>query len=217
VVLALATRLRNDGIDAIIDQTHLLLGARSPEFMERSVREWGFVLVICTEKYKQRFDDRQGGAGYEGHIITGEIFQEVGRNKFIPVVRSGDWKSAVPTALSGVHGIDLRSDSGGEYQKLVKHLHGRSDIPPVGEQPPWLGDSASPPSALPTASKTPPDPQEYWAQRNRLPNTTIIEKIWSTKPRWRIWIRASEFKRARFQNLEHCREFMRASGMRIVG
>jgi hypothetical protein len=45
---ALATQLRTDGIDAIIDQTHLQLGARSPEFMERSVRESASVLVICT-------------------------------------------------------------------------------------------------------------------------------------------------------------------------
>ncbi len=47
--LALANRLREHGIDAIIDQTHLSLGARSPEFMECSVRESGRVLVVCTE------------------------------------------------------------------------------------------------------------------------------------------------------------------------
>ena len=33
--LSLATRLRDNGIDAVIDQTHLVLGARNPEFMER--------------------------------------------------------------------------------------------------------------------------------------------------------------------------------------
>jgi hypothetical protein len=63
-VLWLANRLQDDGIDAILDQSHLQLGGRTPEFMERSIRESRSVLVICTEKYKTRFDDRKGGAGY---------------------------------------------------------------------------------------------------------------------------------------------------------
>ncbi|MFZ3211902.1 MAG: toll/interleukin-1 receptor domain-containing protein [Terriglobales bacterium] len=136
--LALANRLREHGIDAIIDQTHLSLGARSPEFMECSVRESGRVLVVCTEIYKRRFDNREGGAGYEGHIITGEIVNEVGKNKFIPVLRNGDWKSAIPTALSGIYGVDLRNDSPDEFRKLVETLHGISHISPVGPRPAWL-------------------------------------------------------------------------------
>jgi predicted metal-dependent phosphotriesterase family hydrolase len=60
-VLSLATRLRADGIDAVIDQTYLALGARNPEFMERSVRESAHVLVICTNVYKRRLDKREGG------------------------------------------------------------------------------------------------------------------------------------------------------------
>jgi hypothetical protein len=143
-VLWLAKQLRHDGIDAVLDQTHLPLGARSPEFMERSVRESRCVLVVCTEGYKRRFDNREGGAGYEGHIITGEIVNEVGENKFIPVLRSGDWKSAMPTALSGAHGVDLRNDSPEEYRRLVRHLHGITDIPPVGAPPEWLRTSAEP-------------------------------------------------------------------------
>jgi hypothetical protein len=137
-VLDLATRLRGDGIDAVIDQTHLPLGARNPEFMERSVRESTDVLVVCTETYKRRFDNREGGAGYEGHIITGEIISEVGKNKFIPVLRTGDWQSALPTALLGTNGVDLREDSVEEYQRLAKRLHRVSDIPPLGKKPQWL-------------------------------------------------------------------------------
>jgi hypothetical protein len=114
-VLALATKLRAEGgIDVILDQWHLELGARGPEFMERAVRESVCVLVICTDDYKRRFDNRTGGVGYEGHIITSEIINEVGKNKFIPILRQGDWKSALPTALAGVHGADFRQDSAGE-------------------------------------------------------------------------------------------------------
>jgi len=62
-VLTFVERLRKDGIDAIVDQMQLTLGARSPDFMERAVRESGRVLVVCTELYKKRFDGRTGGAG----------------------------------------------------------------------------------------------------------------------------------------------------------
>jgi hypothetical protein len=130
-VLALVAQLRNDGIDAIVDQMHLTLGAYSPEFMERAVRESSRVLVVCTEKYKQRFDSREGGAGYEGHIITGEIVNEVGKNKFIPLLRQGDWKTAIPTALSGVNRVDLRNEATTEYQKLIKNLYNVSAVTPI--------------------------------------------------------------------------------------
>jgi hypothetical protein len=44
---------------------------------------------------------RRGGVGYEGHIITAEILSSVGANKFIPVLRQGDWPTAMPTPLNG--------------------------------------------------------------------------------------------------------------------
>jgi TIR domain len=105
-VRSLATRLREAGVDAVIDQTHLLLGARNPEFMERCIRESACVLVVCTDIYKRRFDKRQGGAGYEGHIITGEIVNGIGENKFIPALRAGEWTTALPSALLGASGVD---------------------------------------------------------------------------------------------------------------
>lgn len=210
----LAAQLRADGIHAIIDQTHLQLGASTTEFMERSVRESSFVLVVCTPEYKRRFDHRKGGAGYESNIITGEIVNEIGKNKFIPVLRSGDWQKAMPTALSGVQGVDLRNDSTEEYRKLVGHLHRVVDIPPVGSRPQWL-DNPSETSGLAAVTK-PQDLSAFWDQRKLLPDTDIIQKIWS-KPRWRIWICPTEFKRARFQSLEHCRQFILSSQVRFSG
>lgn len=214
-VLALADRLRADGIEVILDQTHLTLGGRSPEFMERSVRDSRFVLVICTETYKRKFDNREGGAGYEGHIITGEIINEVGKNKFIPVLRSGDWKTSMPTALSGVYGVNLRTDSLDEYKKLVKHLHGVGGTRPVGLAPEWLVSSEPPPSANPLEIPV-SDPIEYVEQRKRLADTAIMTKIWSG-PRWCIWIRPAELRKARFQNLDQCRQFMLSSYVLVQG
>jgi hypothetical protein len=215
-VLAFALQLRSDGIETIIDQTHLGLGARSPEFMERSVRDSSRVLVICTESYKRRFDNREGGAGYEGHIITGEIVNEVGRNKFIPILRTGDWQSAMPTALTGVIGVDLRKDSTEEYRKLVRDLHGNSNVPPVGPPPQWLAGPPQTTEASGLSEGTQASSKMYLEQRKRLAETDIMKKIWSG-PRWCIWIRPSDFKRARFQSVEQCREFMLSSYVIVKG
>jgi hypothetical protein len=121
-VLEFGKRLAREGIKVVMDQTDLRLGARFPEFMERSVLESQRVLVVCTEAYKQRFDAREGGAGYEGNIITGEMVTQEGTNKFIPILRQGDWRTAVPTALSGIHGVDLREDATEEYERLLLDL-----------------------------------------------------------------------------------------------
>jgi len=214
-VHAFATRLREDGIDAIIDQTHLPLGARGPKFMERSVRESECVLVVCTEEYKRRFDNRDGGAGYEANIITGEIISDIGENKFIPVLRSGDWKTSVPTALSGIRGVDLRQDSDEEYRSLVRRLYGTPVIPQVGRRPEWVGEIATAPSV---ADALTDDSNEFLKQRQKalLPATGILTKIWS-KPRWVIWIHPSEFRSARFRNIEQCREFMLSSYVLVRG
>lgn len=202
-----ADRLRKDGIDTILDQTHLHLGGRNPEFMERSVRDSRTVLVICTEGYKQRFDGRKGGAGYEGQIITGEIVNSAGTTKFIPVLRQGEWQTAVPTALNGVLGVDLRTDSIEEYRRLVRHLHGIKETCPVGHPPDWLHEQKP---RAPTAVVT---PQEYWEQRKKLPDSELVQKI-RQLPRWCIWSRPEEFRKARFRNLDHCAQFVASACVR---
>ena len=142
-VRQLAVSLRTDGLAAVLDQWHCELGERFPEFMEQSVTQSDFVLVICTPEYKKRFDQRRGGVGYEGHIISASLVSSFELKTFIPVLRSGDWIAALPSALAGVSGVDLRGDpfSIAEYRKLVKTLHRlKSAVPPVGARPKWLMD-----------------------------------------------------------------------------
>ena len=102
-----AARLRADGIDAVIDQWQVILGDQLPHFMERVVRENDFVLIVCTPRYKDRSDSRVGGVGYEGDIMTAEVLSQRDHRKFIPVLRDGDWVSAMPSWLSGKLGVDL--------------------------------------------------------------------------------------------------------------
>jgi hypothetical protein len=134
-VRELATRLRMDGIDATLDQWHLVPGDQLPEFMERSVRESDYVLIICTHKYKERSDNRKGGVGYEGDIITAEFMTTRNHRKFIPILRQQPWADSAPNWLLGKYYIDLSSSP---YQQkyyedlLTTLLRTRENAPPVG-------------------------------------------------------------------------------------
>jgi hypothetical protein len=69
------------------------------------VSQSGRVLVICTAKYKQSFDNRQGGVGYEGHLISAEIARDQGTVKFIPILRRDSWMESMPICLEGTLGV----------------------------------------------------------------------------------------------------------------
>jgi hypothetical protein len=135
----LATRLRQDGVDVTLDQWHAVPGDQLPQFMERAVRENDFVLIICTEEYLPRANERRGGVGYEGDIITGEAFILREHRKFIPILRQGKWKDAAPSFLMGKFYIDLSSDpySEAQYERLLKTLLNMSDSPPPLGPIPW--------------------------------------------------------------------------------
>jgi TIR domain len=134
-VLELATRLRRDGVETILDQWELEPGDHLPEFMEKAVRENDFVLIICTPSYKERSEQRIGGVGYEGDIMTAEVLTARNLRKFKPVLRSGEWNEATPTWLMGRVYADLRGDPYSEehYRELLQSLLGiRPKRPPVG-------------------------------------------------------------------------------------
>jgi hypothetical protein len=143
-VRELATKLRQDGIDVMLDQWGLAPGDQLPEFMERSLRENDYILIICTPLYKKRSEERRGGVGYEGHIITAEIYASRNDRKFIPILRAARWDEAAPSWLSGKYYIDLFRPErlAGGYQDLLKTLHGwRRQAPPLGRPPVYSEDS----------------------------------------------------------------------------
>jgi hypothetical protein len=133
-----AARLRRDGVNAILDQWEAVPGAPLPEFMERAVRESDFVICICTPRYKEKCNNRGGGVGYEGGIMTGEAFVYQNQLKFIPVLRRGVWSESAPSWLLGKYCIDLCGDPYSEenYADLMKTLfNARESAPPIGK--PW--------------------------------------------------------------------------------
>ncbi|MFN8463201.1 MAG: toll/interleukin-1 receptor domain-containing protein [Anaerolineales bacterium] len=142
-VRKLAKSLRKDGIDVQLDDWELSLGDQLPVFMEKAVRESDFVIFICTPKYKTKSDERKGGVGYEGHIITAEIFGKSNDRKFIPVLRAGKWESSSPSWAGAKNYLDLSGEpySKTNYKKLVKTLHGKKPgPPPIGAPPGFLDE-----------------------------------------------------------------------------
>ena len=138
-IVELGTRLRTDGIDLTLDEWHLRPGDELPRFMEDAIRDSDFVLVVCTPTYRAKSDARSGGVGYEGSVITAEITTGAPRRKFVPILRSGEWREAAPSWLKGGVYIDFRSDPYPEasYSVLRNTVFGLlPEPPPLGPAPP---------------------------------------------------------------------------------
>ena len=138
-MLNLSTRVRENGIDVVLDEWDLDYGNDLPLFMETNVRESDFVVIVCTPPYAKKANAGSGGAGYEKQIVTGEMFHGAKPSKFIPLIRSGSDDDALPSYLKGKKYIDFRDDK--KYDEklydLLHQLHGvpKNPRPPIGQSP----------------------------------------------------------------------------------
>ena len=141
-VKSLADKLLADGIEAIIDSYDVSPGDRLPKFMESSIRDSDYVIIICTEEYKRKANNREKGVGYESHIISAELYNNHNDRKFIPVIRQGDFNSALPTYLDGKLAIDLRGNPFNEdsYKDLIASIFKVKKKPKVGIRPDYLDE-----------------------------------------------------------------------------
>lgn len=82
-VRTLADRLRQDGIDVLLDQYDLGLGDDKFVYMQKSVSDPSVkkVIVLCDARYKEKFDNRQGGVGTESTMMTSDIYDQAGGNQ----------------------------------------------------------------------------------------------------------------------------------------
>ena len=137
-VKELATYLRKNGIDAILDQWDLALGSDLAKFMEHGLSKSERVLIVLTDKYIEKADSGKGGVGYEKMIATAELFAEQDSNKFIPVVRNVTGDKKFPVFLGLRLNIDLSDANDCEHERieLLKEIHkARESKPPIGINP----------------------------------------------------------------------------------
>lgn len=110
-VRQLASDLIKNGVDVRLDQWENKKGDDIPHFMDESGKIANRVLCILTVNYKMKATQLIGGVGYEYRNMTAELFANVLTNKFIPVLREGSTKEAIPSALSGRVFVDMRDDA----------------------------------------------------------------------------------------------------------
>lgn len=137
-VLELAIRLRNNGIDAILDQFELQAGDDVPHFMETNLAKADKTIMVCTERYVEKANSGEGGVGYEKMIVTSNLLKRIDENKVIPVVRQSG-STLLPTFLSSKLYINFSKNDEFEfsYDNLVRTIHKTPlfEKPPIGNNP----------------------------------------------------------------------------------
>lgn len=132
-VLELAQRLRSDGVSVWIDQFEEAPAEGWPRWMRNHLAHASFVLVVCTEEYRRRFEgDASSGSGqganWEGYLTEQMIYADDSRNRrFIPVLLDGTSNSDVPLALQTTTHYRLPRD----YARLHRRLTHRISVAPV--------------------------------------------------------------------------------------
>lgn len=123
----LCEALRSDGIDCHIDEHEKDSPAKGwPRWCAAQVQYSDFVLVVCTEVYRRRFEGREKakkglGAVWESAIITQELYDSgTATGKFIPVLFSPEDVGHIPVALRGQTYYDLSTPRA--YDKLFRRL-----------------------------------------------------------------------------------------------
>jgi hypothetical protein len=134
-VLALSNKLRTEsGFDCEIDQYHS--NENWPLWMEKSIRDAKYVLVVCNATYLRRWNQEEKpgkglGAKWESMLTRNHLYSQEGRNdKFIPVVLRPEDRSSIPTPLADVTRIDYYLDDG--FARLCSRLNNI----PSAEKPP---------------------------------------------------------------------------------
>jgi hypothetical protein len=140
-VLALAQRLRQDGVDAWIDQYENGTPEEGwPRWMLNRLDWAETVLLVCTETYYRRFrghddPDKGKGADWEGQLLTLDLYDAKSKTvNFVPILFSDLRKQFIPEPLRGVTHYLLDPDddrSGTDYSRLLAFFHGKAGVAPT--------------------------------------------------------------------------------------
>ena len=147
-VLDLATRLRESGVDVILDKWDLKEGQDALAFMEKMVSdsEIDKVAIITDSAYAEKADGRAGGVGIETQIISKEVYDRQEQRKFVAVIAELDenGKPCLPTYYKSRVYIDMSdSDAYSEnFDKLLRWIYDKPlhTKPDIGRRPAFLDE-----------------------------------------------------------------------------
>ncbi|WP_179946537.1 toll/interleukin-1 receptor domain-containing protein [Photobacterium leiognathi] len=108
-------------LDSFSDKNH---------FMEKGIFNNDLVLVVATEKYNKKANERIGGVGIESKMSASRHWDETlsqGGSNIIPILREGD---NLPNYLKEKCYIDFRSDDKFDlsFNSLLDHITGKSKV-----------------------------------------------------------------------------------------
>ena len=129
-VSELAAKLRRNGVQIIFDQWHFSSANDPKQFMEFGVKNSDWILVICTDSYVGKANDGEDSIGYEPMIVTQKLVEDLGINKFIPIIRQTEWEDKTPEFLKERVSIDFTDDDQFD-EKFDELLHERLLVPPL--------------------------------------------------------------------------------------
>ena len=179
-VRKLAEDLRGQGVDATLDQWDLRHGADLVAFMEAGIREAERVLMVCSSNYVRKAEQRKGGAGYEGMIVTSHVARSTDTVKFIPLVRDNPAEPLLPDFLGPRLWLDFRDDAhyAERLEDLVRELHDlpRFRKPPLG-RPAFLPDTVELVSEPVALERKPATAQPVAAAQPELTKPLLIQAV----------------------------------------
>lgn len=163
-VLALADRLRAEGVDVSLDRYVSDPPEGWPRWMQRQLVECDLAVLVCTPTYRQRFDrEDTGGAGkgakWEAMIAEQILYEAQARNeKLVPVLFEEGREEDVPLVLRAYTRYQLMRD----YDRLYRRLTGQPETPPPRVGPmrvmppaPRPGLASATSTSTPTSTTTP--------------------------------------------------------------
>jgi TIR domain len=140
-VLQLADRLIRHGVDVILDRYDLRIGTDLPGFIESGLHDADRVLAVCSDRYVDKANQRQGRVGYERRILTADIMDNLDSARVIPIIRNNKAEGfkVLPLFLGSAFYIDFRNDDQYElnYSQLIHEIFGRriAARPKLGPNP----------------------------------------------------------------------------------
>lgn len=140
-VLALADRLRGDGIPALLDKYVEAPPQGWPRWMVDQIRNARAVLVVCTAAYERRFDGHEApgrglGAQWEGGLLTQALYEAAENTRVIPVFMDPSDRNHIPFTMRSTTHYDLTSEAG--YERLLRRLTDQPATPPPVVGPPRI-------------------------------------------------------------------------------
>lgn len=129
----LTVRLRQDGIEAWIDQFEDSPDVGWARWTQEQLEGACFVLVVCTATYRLRFEGQSApgtgqGVNWEGFLTQQILYQDDARNRrFIPIQFDDGTTGDVPKVLASATRYRIPED----YPKLLKRLHNQAPVAAV--------------------------------------------------------------------------------------